>query len=168
MKKAFEKFTVGQKHKGLFHPLEDYNQCFQLVDIDRLKALLQKDNEFMKTTLVNAEPSSMLKLFKQTVSQDIEEQKIEQVQQTNNWQITKNLTRKPSKLLVFGDASLPIQHEFPTHEDIENFPQERLKLQTIGFKRRANISELSGIQLELGHGVKSPLFETQWAKNDDL
>ena len=40
MKKAFEKFTVGQKHKGLFHPLEDYNQCFQLVDIDRLKALL--------------------------------------------------------------------------------------------------------------------------------
>ena len=30
------------------------------------------------------------------------------------------------------------------------------------------MSELSGIQLQFGHGVKSPLYETQWAKNDDL
>ena len=30
------------------------------------------------------------------------------------------------------------------------------------------MSELSGVQLQFGHGVKSPLYETQWAKNDDL
>ena len=30
------------------------------------------------------------------------------------------------------------------------------------------MSELSGIQLQFGHGIKQPLYETQWAKNDDL
>ena len=71
-------------------------------------------------------------------------------------------------MLVFGDASLPTEHEFPKHEDLKNLPQEKLKLQTIGFKKRANMSELSGIQLQFNHGVKTPLYETQWAKNDDL
>ena len=75
----------------------------------------------------------------------MEEEKIEQLESTNNWQITKNLTRKLSKMLVFGDSSLPTEHEFPKHEDLKNLPQEKLKLQTIGFKKRANMSELSGI-----------------------
>ena len=30
------------------------------------------------------------------------------------------------------------------------------------------MSELSGIQLHFGHGVKSPLYETQWAKQDQV
>ena len=30
------------------------------------------------------------------------------------------------------------------------------------------MSELSGIQLQFSHGVKSPFYETQWAKHDQV
>ena len=58
MKKAFVSFTVGQKHKGLAHPLEDYNHCIQLVDIDKLKNMLSKDAAFLKTTIEKSKNSS--------------------------------------------------------------------------------------------------------------
>ena len=51
MEKAFVEQTVGQKHKGLAHPLEAYNRCVQLVEIDRLKHILSKDAAFLKETL---------------------------------------------------------------------------------------------------------------------
>ena len=125
MKKAFVAFTVGQKHKGLAHPLEDYNQCIQLVDIDKLKNMLSKDAAFLKTTIENAENSSEKHGMTDFLSKN---RKIKMTKPTEEFKyanaispcmakslkITKDWRPELTKLQVFGDASLPIEHEFPT------------------------------------------------------
>ena len=58
---------------------------------------------------------------------------------------------------VFGDATAPVDLEFPTSHDLQGFPlDKKIKLQTIFWK---NNVALRAIKLKFTNGVESPLFQ---------
>jgi hypothetical protein len=59
----------------------------------------------------------------------------------------------------FGDKSLDITKEWPSLDEISQFPlDKKIRINGIGFKRSGKNEPLTGISLEYTNGVRSPLF----------
>ena len=72
------------------------------------------------------------------------------------------------KMECFGNKSLGIDHEWPTQEQIKELPlNKKMKLKRIGYKKQSSNGSLTGFQLEFTNGAKSPLFETEYARNNN-
>ena len=71
----------------------------------------------------------------------------------------------------FGDGNLPIEHEWPTRKQLSQLLVNKninIKLNRIGYKKASDDYPLSGFQLEFTNGVKSDLFQTKYAKKNNL
>ena len=69
------------------------------------------------------------------------------------------------QLNLFGPASTPITHQWPSYDQLNSFPlRKRIKLNKIGFRMCENSGSMSGIQLGFTNVIKSPLFETSQSK----
>ena len=88
----------------------------------------------------------------------------------NEKQLKKTIVNwKPeiTGLIDFGDQNEDWNNIYPTKEQIEKHPRDRLiKLKTIRYKEYY-FGELSGIQFEFTNGIKTPMFETERAKRKD-
>ena len=68
----------------------------------------------------------------------------------------------------FGDASLPIDCEWPTKEQLSKFPRDRMmKMNKVIYKRYNADHPITGFQLGFTNGITSDMFETEWGKENN-
>ena len=138
--------------------IEEYNNCF-IVDKEKLKRLLDDDFEKKKIKLQSAQQQNeTLRSFNKFQ----EKQKAALTQLRIGEELRTSQSRfqpKLMKLPIMGDTTMLPNFEFPTLEDIKQFPIERvIKLKTI---EMMGDSALTKLKMFFTNGVESSAYQSK-------